>query len=119
MAYLATISHSHWFIRDMASSFVGYKTKNFSVLLAPGGTTEVNFQEHGVPEGSRIIRLIYTPNGPGLHPIELHSNEVPLRRGRGKFFLFGKSPYAPADALNQRPIKVSVYVVFTEIAADE
>lgn len=106
-------------MRDKASLFVGCKTKTFSVLVAPGGTTEINFQDHGVPQGSRILRLNYTPTGVGVHPIELHSNDVPLRRGRGNVFLYGKSPYLPVGGLAEPSVKVTVYAVFAEAAADE
>ena len=118
-AFLATISHPVPFIRDRASLFIGCKTKIFSVFVAPGGTTKIDFHEHGVPQGSRILRLNYTPTEAGVHPIELHSNDVPLRRGRGNVFLYGKSPYPPVGGLAQPPVKVTVYAVFAEPAADE
>lgn len=118
-AFLATMSHPSPFIQDKASLFVGYKTKTFHVLVAPGGTTEIDFRDHGVPIGSSILRLIYTPNGVGVHPIELHSNNVPLRRGNSNVLIYGKPCDPSVGYLAQPSVKISVYVVFAEASADE
>jgi hypothetical protein len=118
-AFLATICHSNPFIRDKASLFVGYKTKIFSVFVVPGGTTEINFHDHGVPQGSPILRLNYTSTDAAVHPVELHSNDVPLRRRRGNASVYGKSSNPPVGGVAQPPVKVHVYVVFTGASADE
>lgn len=115
-ALLATLSHPVPFLHDFVAHFVGYRTTIFSVDLAPGGTAPVSFESHGVPPGSRILRLNYTANGP-VHPVELHSNEVLFRRTRNVVILYGKP--APADASELKAVQVSVYVTYAEPTADE
>jgi hypothetical protein len=117
-AYLKTISHAVPFIRDKASLFIGYQTRLFSVAVAPGGTIEIDFCKHGVPPESRVVRLNYTSTDARVHPIELHSNDVPLRRGRGNVVLYGKPFHTPVGEA-QPAANVSVYVVSAKHAADE
>ena len=116
---MATIRHESPFIRDKASAFVGFKTTIFSVFVVPGGTTIIDFQQHGVPPGSRMLRINYTPNGAKVHPVELHSNDVPLRRGRGNVTLYGRSFDPLVEGLAVAPAEVTVYAVYAEAAAEE
>jgi hypothetical protein len=118
-AFLATLSHPVSFLHDAAALFIGCKTKMFVVDIARCGVTKVVFHEHGIPEGSRIVRLNYTPSGVGVFPIELHGNDVPLRRGSSLVHLYGMPTDAPASVLSQAtaqpPVKVNVYVTFAEL----
>jgi len=111
-AYLATINHPNPFLYDKAAFFVGFKTVLFQVALAPGQTVQLNFAEHGVPLGSRLIRLNYTPQGQGIQPVELHGNESLVRRGRDRVVLYGR-PWT-AEAALADPVLISVAVTFAE-----
>ena len=65
-----------------ALSFVGAKTTVFVLPLHPGKKARYRFSENGVPLGSKVLYVNYTPNGPGgngLFPLEWHGN-VPTRR---------------------------------------
>jgi len=117
-AFLTTISHQNPFVRDRASLFVGYKAKIFSVVVTPGGTVEIDFHRHGVPQAARILRLNYTSTDVRVHPIELHSNDVPLRRRGGNVFLYG-APLHSSAGEPAPPVKVEVYAIFADPVADE
>jgi hypothetical protein len=120
---LATINHRVPFLHDRAALFIGCKILTFSVELTPGGVAEILFSAQGVPPGSRIIRLNYTANGPGLQPIELHGNDVSFRRGHDTIYLYGRSVSMPANdvpsLILQSPVKITVYVTFAEPSIDE
>lgn len=52
---------------------VGVRQTFGQIELIPGITKELVFSECGIPKGSRILYLNYTPMGsPGVFPVELH-----------------------------------------------
>lgn len=119
-AFLVSIGHPHPFIRDQVASFVGYQTKHFSVSLAAGDTIEIDFSKYGVPPRSRLIRVNYTAVGDHpVHPIELHSNDVPLRRSGNIVSLYGRPYELHEKKCIQPPTTVCVKISFFENTANE
>lgn len=95
-AYLCTLNHPVPFLHDAAAYFVGFKSAYFQVRLAKGQVLDLRLEDYGVPAGSRLIRLNYTPTGIGVQPVELHGNEALVRRGRDQIALYGR-PYDPQN----------------------
>ncbi|WP_413189389.1 hypothetical protein [Paraburkholderia sacchari] len=112
-AFLTTINHPVPFLHDTAAAFVGFKSAMFTVALAPLQQVHVKFSDYGVPEGSRLIRVNYTPTDIGIIPVELHGNEALVRHGRDNVLLYGV-PRSPASADQMQPITVQVYVAFAD-----
>lgn len=65
------------FLGVQALFFVGAQTTIFTLWLKPGQRTTYRFSDHGIPLGSKVLYINYTPNGPSdnmLFPLEKHSN---------------------------------------------
>lgn len=112
-AYLATINHPVPFLHDTAALFVGFKTAIFKVALAPLQQLRVKFTEFGVPDGSRLIRVNYTPAGSGVFPVELHGNEALIRHGRDEVWLYGV-PHGNLPLEQSEAVEIQVYVAFAD-----
>ncbi len=112
-AYLTTLNHPVPFLHDTAASFVGFKTVVFKVALAPSQRVQLKFSEYGVPDGSRLIRVNYTPTGVGVLPVELHGNDALVRRGRNEVWLYGV-PHDNSLCDQLKPVTVQVYVAFAD-----
>ncbi len=80
----------NFFFNDVFA-FVGANKSLFQIKLDPSPATTLNFEEYGIPKGSRILHINYTPQGLGLFPLEFHGN----------------SPYrgAPRDSVTLYPAK--------------
>ncbi|UVE70214.1 hypothetical protein L2Y90_34475 (plasmid) [Burkholderia pyrrocinia] len=113
VAYLTTINHVVPFLHDTAASFVGFKTAIFKVAISPSQRLQVKFTEFGIPAGSRLIRVNYTPAGSGVFPVELHGNEALVRHGRDEVWLYGV-PQGDHSPEQSEPITVQIYVVFAD-----
>ena len=117
-AYLATLNHPVPFMHDVAAIIVGYKSVFFKFELSSGETIELNLTQHGIPAGSRLIRLNFTPAGTGLFPVELHGNEALFRRGGDRIILYGR-PFPQnhehgLDTPNPHRITIQVMATFAE-----
>lgn len=89
-----TLTHcieENFFFNDVFS-FVGAKRSVFQVKLNSSSNTTLTFEDHGIPKGSRILHINYTPQGFGTFPLEIHGN----------------SPYrgAPRDSVTLYPAKL-------------
>lgn len=60
-----------------AYTFLGAIVTLIPIELAPNQAKQVNFLESGVPDGSRIVCINYTPED-GVFPLEVHGNQ-PIR----------------------------------------
>ena len=116
-AAIATINHPVPFLHDSISSLIGFKSVFFQIALAPSQTTVLKLAEHGVPVGSRLIRRNYTPMGTSVMPVELHGNDVLVRRRQDEIVLYGRpfDPASPAgtNELNS-PAQISVNITYAE-----
>ena len=102
------------FMYSQAFAFIG-KTTLFRLLLKPGERKTFKFSENGVPAGSRVLYVNYTPAG-FLFPAELHGN-VATRR-----FYTDEVTVYPVPALDEpaRDTEVNVMVCWVpSSAADE
>ena len=85
---------------------VGVRQSVGQITLVPGSVTELTFSECGVPPGSRILYLNYTPLGPSRTiPIELHGNTPPRRVPQNSVQLY---PYTHSG---QTPTETQVWVM--------
>ena len=82
--------YENFFFND-AFAFVGAKKTVFNINLSSTPSTTLKFEDHGIPKGSRILHINYTPQGQGAFPLEFHGN----------------SPYrgAPRDSVVLYPAK--------------
>jgi hypothetical protein len=79
------------FMGNQALSFIGAQTAVFTLTLRPGQRTSYRFSEHGVPEGSKVLYVNYTPNGTvgsTLFPLEWHGNVPTVRFRSDEVILF-------------------------------
>ncbi|NMB13434.1 MAG: hypothetical protein GX977_14250 [Firmicutes bacterium] len=65
-----------------AESFylLGARVSVFSITLTAQKPYHLKFYSHGIPEGSVILRVNYTPQDAELFPIQLHGNTVQIER---------------------------------------
>lgn len=72
---LSKCIEENFFLNDIFT-FVDAKTTIITTTLkpAPNSTTTINFAEHGIPNGSRILQINYTSGLGGLFPVEWHGN---------------------------------------------
>lgn len=82
--------NENFFYNDVYA-FVGANKSIFQITLDVNPSTTLRFEDHGIPLGSRILHINYTPQGQGLFPLEFHGN----------------SPYrgAPRDQVTLYPAK--------------
>jgi hypothetical protein len=57
-----------------AFSIIGLGSISFKLLIKEGTPLTYKFSEHGIPKGSKILYVNYTPNDAGLWPVEMHGN---------------------------------------------
>lgn len=97
---------------NQALSFIGAQTTVFTLLLRPGHRTAYRFSEHGIPAGSKVLYINYTPNGHGantLFPLEFHGNVSTLRFRTDEIVLY---PVPITDDGSPEETKVSVMVTW-------
>jgi hypothetical protein len=70
---------------------LGAKNTFFTFSLAPGQTKEIDLANFNVPADAVILSVIYTPNGTGCFPVEIHGNDARRRDSSRKFQVFGRS----------------------------
>ncbi|MGB6054744.1 MAG: hypothetical protein WBG17_05835 [Burkholderiaceae bacterium] len=70
---IADCIEENFFLNDVFA-FVGAKKAIFDIKLDPGQPTVLTFEEYGIPKGSRILHINYTPQGLALFPLEFHGN---------------------------------------------
>lgn len=63
----------NFFYNDVYT-FVGAKKALFKMILEVKPSTTLKFEDYGIPRGSRILHINYTPQGPNLFPLEFHGN---------------------------------------------
>jgi len=73
---LRTIRENFMLIQAFAP--IGARWTVFHVMLQPNCSTELKFIDQGIPTDAVILNVIYTPDGGGLFPLEMHGN-MPLR----------------------------------------
>jgi hypothetical protein len=96
------------FMGNQALSFIGSETTVFSVQLCPGKRTVYRLSEYGVPLGSKVLYINYTPNGPGtLFPLEVHGN-VSTQRFRTDEVVLYPMPTVGKDSQEETNIYVMV-----------
>src|ERR1019366_6938099 len=81
-----------------AYQVLGATTTVFSFKLRNNDNKDLIFKEYGIPEGSRVLSINYTPSGEGLgcFPIELHGNTPYRGLPRDHVLIFGRS-YPTSD----------------------
>lgn len=84
---------------------LGAKNTFFTFSLAPGETKEIDLANFAVSEDAVILSVIYTPNGSGCFPVEIHGNDARRRASSRKFQVFGRPFKEPGSTI---PIATSV-----------
>lgn len=63
----------NFFYNDVYA-FVGAEKAVFNITLDVKPSTTLRFEDYGIPAGSRILHINYTPQNQGLFPLEFHGN---------------------------------------------
>jgi hypothetical protein len=71
------------FLENQAFAFIGARQAAFKLHMQPGERLTYRYADYGIPPGSRVLYVNYTPGGAGLFPAELHGNVPPTRRFQG------------------------------------
>jgi predicted Zn finger-like uncharacterized protein len=104
------------FMLNMAFAFIGARETVFVVRMKPDERLIFRFSDHGVPAGSKLLHVNYTPNGPGLFPGELCGN-LPMRRIMRDEVVIFPIPF-PGEAPKETPLAVLVSWVPASSADD-
>lgn len=88
-------------------ALIGGINSTIKLLLKPNETITLDFEKLGMPKGAKILHLGYTPNAPGLFPVELHGN-TPLRYIIPKKILIFGRPVGETDFEKEVPVIVGV-----------
>ena len=72
-AVINSCIEENFFYNDVYA-FVGAKKTVFTMALDVKPSTTLKFEDYGIPSGSRILHINYTPQGQGLFPLEFHGN---------------------------------------------
>lgn len=89
---------------------LGAQTTVLVFELLPGSVYHLDLTAHGVPKDARLAYINYTPQGPGLFPVEIHGNE-PLRRNSGTTRVIFPAELAPSSD-PRGPTKVAAMVAW-------
>ena len=84
---------------------LGAKNTFFTFSLAPDETKTIDLAEFGLPTDAVILSVIYTPNGSGCFPVEIHGNDARRRDSLRRFQVFGRPFKEPAGSI---PVATSV-----------
>ena len=104
------LKHAELRIPFYLYGLVGAYTTLFVLRMKPNEITPLDLADIGVPADAHILNMNYTPNGPGLFPIEVHGN-APIRHfAPHKLQLFGLPFGEPATST---PVAISVSWVQT------
>ncbi len=63
----------NFFYNDVYA-FIGAEKTIFKMTLDVKPSTTLRFEDYGIPVGSRILHINYTPQGGSLFPLEFHGN---------------------------------------------
>ncbi|WP_326033509.1 hypothetical protein [Vibrio cholerae] len=97
----------NFFYNDVYS-FVGAEKAIFNIILDVKPPTALKFVDYGIPVGSRILHVNYTPQGQGLFPLEFHGNS-PYRGAPKDQVILYPAKFASDEA---SPTKLSVMVTW-------
>ncbi|MBI2987654.1 MAG: hypothetical protein HYY45_12895 [Deltaproteobacteria bacterium] len=81
----------------------------FMFDLAPGQIKSLDFTEQGVPPSAVVVSVVYTAQGSGCFPIEMHSNEA-----RSRSYKPMASVYGASLGNNPGPVKIAVLVTWID-----
>lgn len=101
------------FMFNMAFMQIGAESKSFTILLKPNQRTHYKLSDHGIPEGSNVLYVNYspyTPGGNGYFPIEISGN-IPTRRYPRNEVVLWPMPLGNGSA---EVTEVSVYVSWVD-----
>lgn len=104
----------NFFYNDIYS-FVGAEKAVFNITLDVKPSTTLRFEDYGIPAGSRILHINYTPQGQGLFPLEFHGNSPYRGAPKDQVVLY------PAKFQNDKasPTTLSVMVTWINQASLE
>ena len=88
---------------------LGLPSKIFTIELVKNERKHIDFRDFGIPEGSRIVFLNYTPSG-GLFPVQLHGNEPREALPQNEVVLYG----VPSPDFAGDKVDVNVYVKWSD-----
>lgn len=108
---VANCIEQNFFFNDVFA-FVGAKKSTFKIMLDPKPSTTLAFEDHGIPKGSRILHINYTPQGGGVFPLEFHSNTPSRKPPKDSVILF------PARFTQDREAATEICVMVTWIDSD-
>ena len=100
------------FMGNAVYSVIGAHAIFFKERLKRDKPLQIKFERYGIPPGSRILQIIYTPNGP-LFGMEAHGNMSTTRR----YYDDGVTLW-PAPFTDSAPDEVDLSVVVTWIYED-
>lgn len=89
--------------------FVNANTSIIQFTLKPASVITITFEEYGIPKGSRILQINYTPEMGGLYPLEWHGN-TPFRLAPRDFVTL-----YPAQFCDSTPSDTKVNMMITWI----
>jgi len=76
--------------RNRGAAFIGARETWFTFQLPPNETRQINLANYGVPEDSKLIYLIFTPESGAGWPLEMQGNELLQHKTRHRMTFYGK-----------------------------
>jgi len=98
--------------RNRGAAFIGARETWFTFQLPPNETKQINLADFDVPEDSKLIYIIFTPEQGAGWPLEMQSNELLQHKTRHKITFYGK-PFP--DSKECQPTKHNVNMCVTYI----
>jgi len=105
------------FMYNKAFAFVGARETWFTLILKTGERKVYRFSENGIPAGSKVLYVNYTPQGPGSFPAEIHGN-VPTRRFFSDQVALYPVPLGGQESVDETEVSVFVSWVPSTSADD-
>jgi hypothetical protein len=96
------------FMFNHAFAVIGARETLFRLVLKEGENLMYKFSDHGIPVGSKVLYVNYTPQGPGrISPVEFHGN-VPTRKFFSDSVVLCPVPMGPPTEIKETEIAVLV-----------
>ncbi|WP_429956148.1 hypothetical protein ACQW08_04830 [Gluconobacter japonicus] len=118
--FLNTLKNSHFFLNKIPIFIAGYEEAFFKFRIEENSIIQIRFEDYGIPTNSRIININYTSGGPSfIQPIEIHGNNVPLRRRGNVVNLYGVPIVNSEEEITETYSDINVSVIYSPVDVDD